>query len=65
MSTRTQAHNGHQTNGCNQLLMSLQGHKQTNGHDQLSMSIRTQAHNRSTPNQWARSVISFYKDTIT
>ena len=47
----------------------LHGHKhsihqcQTNGHDQLSRSTRTQAHNRSMPNQWAQSDINVYMDT--
>ena len=42
----------------------LHGHKhvidqrQTNGHDQLSMSTWTQARNRSMPNQWTQSAIN-------
>ena len=32
--------------------------RQVNWPNQLSMSTRTQAHNRSTPNQWVRSAIN-------
>ena len=70
VSLGTQALNRHQTNGHIELSM-FNGHKnvldqcQTNGFDQLSMSLWTQALIPSMLNQWDQSVININMDTST